>query len=147
LPPLRERIEEIPWHVQQVLDECRRDVELGASAGFVEACATRFWPGNVRELRAEVRRAAAAALAKGASLLRSEDLAPTAGRPIPRSLPPTTTAPPVFPDDEVAAALYQAEGNVVLAAKNLGVHRNKVRRWLERHQVDAAHFKRGRGSA
>jgi transcriptional regulator with GAF, ATPase, and Fis domain len=139
LPPLRERIEEIPWHVQQVLDECRRDAELGATAGYVEACASRFWPGNVRELRAEVRRAAAAALAKKASLLRSEDLAPTAGQPIPRAEPPVAASE--FPNDEVAAALTQAEGNVVLAAKNLGVHRNKVRRWLERHQVDAARFK------
>jgi transcriptional regulator with GAF, ATPase, and Fis domain len=145
LPPLRERIEEIPWHTQQVLDDCRRDAELGASAGFVEACATRFWPGNVREIRAEVRRAAAAALARGLTLLRSEDLAPNAGMPIPRSQPPQ--AAPSFPNDEVAAALVQAEGNVVLAAKNLGVHRNKVRRWLERYDVDAARFKSRSGGS
>jgi transcriptional regulator with GAF, ATPase, and Fis domain len=145
LPPLRERVEEIPWHMQQVLDECRRDADIAASAGFIEACAARAWPGNVRELRAEVRRAAAAALAKGQKLLRSEDLAPTAGRPIPRSQPPSP-APAEFPNDEVAAALAQAEGNVVLAARNLGVHRNKVRRWLERYQVDAARFKRSRPS-
>jgi transcriptional regulator with GAF, ATPase, and Fis domain len=144
LPPLRERIEEVPWHVQQVLDDCRRDAELGATAGFVETCATRFWPGNVRELRAEVRRAAAAALAKGAKLLRSEDLSPTAGKPIPRSQPPKEA--PAFPNDEVAAALAQAEGNVVLAARNLGVHRNKVRRWLERYQIDASRFKTSRSS-
>src|SRR5262249_3182678 len=66
LPALRDRIEEIPWHIQHVLDECRRDAELGATASAVEAFAARFWPGNVRELRAEVRRAAAACLAKGA---------------------------------------------------------------------------------
>jgi DNA-binding NtrC family response regulator len=139
LPPLRERIEEIPWHVQQVLDGCRRDANLGATAGFVEVCAARSWPGNVRELRAEVRRAAAAVLAKGGDLLRSEDLAATAGMPIPRSEHPKATSE--FPNDEVAAALAEAEGNVVLAARNLGVHRNKVRRWLERYQVDAARFK------
>jgi transcriptional regulator with GAF, ATPase, and Fis domain len=140
LPPLRERIDEIPWHVQHILDDCRRDGELGATAGFVEACATRVWPGNVRELRAEVRRAAASALAKGMNLLRSEDIAPTAGMPIVRSGAPE--APPDFPNDDFAAALAEAQGNVVLAAKNLGVHRNKVRRWLERYRVDAARFKR-----
>jgi transcriptional regulator of acetoin/glycerol metabolism len=122
-----------------VLDECRRDAELGASAGFVEACAARAWPGNVRELRAEVRRAAASALAKGSDLLRSEDLASMAGKPIPRSHPPEPASD--FPNDEFAAALAEARGNVVLAARNLGVHRNKVRRWLERHQVDPALFK------
>jgi DNA-binding NtrC family response regulator len=123
-----------------VLDEIRRDAEVGATAGFVEACASRFWPGNIRELRAEVRRAVAAALAKKANLLRSEDLAAKAGLPIPRSEPPRA-ASSEFPNDEIAAALTQSEGNVVLAAKNLGVHRNKVRRWLERYQVDAARFK------
>ncbi len=143
LPPLRERLEEIPWHVQHVLDDCRRDTELAATAGFVEGCATRFWPGNVRELRAEVRRAAAATLARGGNVLRSEDLAPSAGMPIPRSGPPQ--AAPEFPNDEIAAALAAAEGNVVLAARNLGLHRNKVRRWLERYQVDAARFKPPRG--
>jgi pSer/pThr/pTyr-binding forkhead associated (FHA) protein len=140
LPPLRERIDEVPWHIQQVIDECRRDKVLGMSAGYVVACAARSWPGNVRELRAEVRRGAAGALARGADTLSSDDLAPTAGKPIPRSQPPQ--AAPSYPSDDVAAALFEAEGNVVLAARNLGVHRNKVRRWLDRYQVDAAEFKR-----
>src|SRR5258706_7392028 len=101
LPPLRERIEEIPWHVQHVLDDCRRHHELGASAGFVEACTTRFWPGNDRELRAEVRRAVAGVLAEVASLLRSEDIAPGAGKPIQPSRPPE--AAPDVSNDAVAA--------------------------------------------
>jgi ActR/RegA family two-component response regulator len=30
---------------------------------------------------------------------------------------------------------------VVGAARRLGIHRNKVRRWLERYAVDAEHFR------
>jgi MoxR-like ATPase len=139
LPPLRERREEIPWHVQHVLDDCRRDGPLSASAAFIEACSLRNWPGNVRELRAEVRRAAAAALAQGSDSLTVEDLSPTAGQPIRRDEAPPNAAH--FPEDEVAAALIAERGNVVAAARRLGIHRNKVRRWLERHSVDADAFK------
>ena len=139
IPPLRERIEEVPWHIQQVLEESGRAEQLSATAPFVEACARRAWPGNVRELRAEVRRAAATAIALGSSLLTADDVSATAGKPILRfEAPPSSRG---FPDDEFAAALAAEGGNVVSAARRLGVHRNKVRRWLERHRVGAARFK------
>jgi hypothetical protein len=139
LPPLRERIEEIPWHIQQVLEDCGAAGQLDATAAFVEACALRNWPGNVRELRAEVRRAAASACAQDSKALTAEDLAPTAGKPIGDG---PSLAPPIeFPQDEIAAALAAEQGNVLGAARRLGIHRNKVRRWLERHGVDARRFK------
>lgn len=140
LPPLRERIEEIPWHIGDVLDSCRAERPLSMTVGFVEACAARAWPGNVRELRAEVRRAAASALASGSNALTAADLAPTAGKPL-SGAPPPPEAMSAFPSDEVAAALVKAQGNVVSAARELGVHRNKVRRWLERYRVDPKDFK------
>jgi transcriptional regulator of acetoin/glycerol metabolism len=139
LPPLRERIEEIPWHVQQILDECGKESPLAATAAFVEACALRRWPGNVRELRAEVRRAAAAAAGAGSNTLSADDLGTTAGQAMISAPPPPSSAP--FPADEFAAALTAEQGNVVNAARRLGVHRNKVRRWLERHEVEARRFK------
>jgi transposase-like protein len=46
-----------------------------------------------------------------------------------------------LPDDEFAAALAAEGGNVAGAARRLGVHRNRVRRWLERHDVEATRFK------
>lgn len=139
LPPLRERLEEVPWHIQQVLDDCSKERELSATSAFVEACALRDWPGNVRELRAEVRRAAAAAAGQGSSVLAAEDLNPDAGAPMQRA--GASSAAPRFPSDEVAAALTAASGNVLGAARLLGVNRNKVRRWLERYALDASAFK------
>jgi len=143
LPPLRERIEEIPWHIQQVLDECGGEKKLAATSAFVEACMLRAWPGNIRELRSEVRRAAAAAVSAGSDVLIAEDLAKTAGRPIGESHAPASSAK--FPSDEYAAALAAEAGNIVAAARRLGVHRNRVRRWLERHNVDPERFKTGNG--
>jgi transcriptional regulator with AAA-type ATPase domain len=139
LPPLRERREEIPWHIQDVLVECSRDRSLSATAGFVEACALREWPGNVRELRAEVRRAAAAAVAHDSDRLLADDLGAGAGQAL-QSAPATAEAG-TFPRDEVAEALSAAGGNVVAAARRLGIHRNKIRRWLERHSVAPDTFK------
>ena len=156
LPPLRERIEEMPWHIQHVLDACAREGgrELRAGASFVEACTLRHWPGNVRELRSEVRRAAATVVAHGESQLNADDLSPTAGTPLGSTVTPRSAAPDAaaLPEDEVAVALAESGGNVASAARQLGVHRNKVRRWLDRHRVDAGLFKSaskgpaGRGS-
>jgi Sigma-54 interaction domain/FHA domain len=144
LPPLRERREEVPWHIQHVLDELGPERPLSATAAFVEACALRHWPGNVRELRGEVRRAAATMAASGSGVLGIHDLSPTAGEPIHRSEAPQSAQP--FPADEIAVALAAANGNVASAARSLGLDRNKVRRWLEAHSLDAASFKAPRRS-
>jgi DNA-binding NtrC family response regulator len=140
LPTLRERLEEVPWHVQQLLEaRAKGEQTLFPSASFMDACLSRVWPGNVRELCAEIERAVARAMAEGSRLLTAEDLSPTAGHRVPASkLKPVAR----FPEDDVAKALTLEAGNVLGAARRLGVHRNKVRRWLERHHVDAAAFKR-----
>jgi DNA-binding NtrC family response regulator len=140
LPPLRQRIEEIPWHVQEVLDACCGRGRLHASAPFIEACALRPWTGNVRELRAEIRRAAASSLASGVAELGAQDLSPLAGQPLGRERAASPPAP-ALPADEFAAALSAEKGNVLGAARRLGVDRNRVRRWLERHAMDPRAFK------
>jgi DNA-binding NtrC family response regulator len=140
LPPLRERIEELPWHVQEALDACCGPGKLHASAAFIEACALRPWTGNVRELRAEIRRAAASSLASGVTTLGAQVLSALAGQPIGR---PSNAPEPALalPADEFAAALSAEKGNVLGAARRLGVDRNRVRRWLAQHAVDARAFK------
>jgi pSer/pThr/pTyr-binding forkhead associated (FHA) protein len=138
LPPLRDRVEEIPWHIQHVLDECSGARAINATAGLIEACALRAWPGNVRELRAEIRRAAAAAAGQDSDSIDVDDLSPTAGQRMTRN-PSQSGAR--FPADEISAALVAEKGNVASAARVLGVHRNKVRRWLDRYRVDAGSFK------
>lgn len=125
LPPLRERRYEIPWHVADELGD-----GIQASAGFIEVCALRPWPGNVRELRAETRRSAALAAEAGRLVVAAEDLDARAGTELGGA---TTTEPP---RDEIARALAEEGGNVTRAARRLGIHRNKVRRWLERHALD-----------
>jgi DNA-binding NtrC family response regulator len=175
IPPLRERLEEIPWLIQGELR--RLEGAPRPHPSFVEACLLRPWPGNIRELLVEVRAAAQEALAEGSPRIEARHLGAAAGqliaigKPAPVQSPPDTgsgsaqaedsgSAPaepspsedsnapsPPPPGASGAAALTRAEvesvlqrtgGNVSRAARALGVQRNTLRRFLERHQIDPA---------
>ncbi len=86
LPPLRERLEEVPWLLEVATGAGGAGPALHAS--FVEACMLRPWPGNVRELVGVAR--VVAERAAGPEL-RGEDLPAGAGRPF----GPGPAAPPV----------------------------------------------------
>jgi transcriptional regulator with GAF, ATPase, and Fis domain len=141
LPPLRERREEIPWHVEA---EVARAGGMGLTAELVEACMLRAWPGNVRELLGEVRRAVLAAQAAGARTLRPEHLAMEAGTVIEPSeaasaalpLEPTPKREPVS-RARVLAAL-QEQPNASAAAKALGIHRSHLYRLMRQFDLDKA---------
>jgi DNA-binding NtrC family response regulator len=148
IPPLREPIDEIPWFIARGLRGV--DPQLTASAGFVETCALRPWPGNVRELLREVTRAGHRALEAGSDAVEREHLLAEAGAPVVAGAPatapgasPSSSTPPAngprregiarWSDDEVRRVLGDNAGNVRATARALDVHRNQLRRWLERH--------------
>ncbi|MEO8182842.1 MAG: sigma 54-interacting transcriptional regulator [Deltaproteobacteria bacterium] len=131
LPPLRERIDELPWLIQSELQRTRP--ECHSSASFVEACALRPWPGNVRELLREVR-LAAHVLPEGTRVLLARHLSPDAGRSIEPASVTRASAPPdgAQMEQQIETALSDHQGNVTRAAKALGLHRNQLRRWLSK---------------
>jgi DNA-binding NtrC family response regulator len=150
LPPLRERPEEIAY---LIVRELARAGEQRAAASLVEACLLRPWPGNVRELLTEVRAAARAAQAAKSEDVRSRHLGPEAGRarvasaaaasPTPATTPATTSGSstedgPMPSRAEIEKALRTANGRVASAARMLGIARIRLRRWLERNEVDPA---------
>jgi transcriptional regulator with GAF, ATPase, and Fis domain len=143
LPSLRERREEIPFLVELALGAGA----LPPDASFVEASLLRHWPGNVRELLLEARDALQRAQAAGAAAVDETHLDPHAGVAFSGSLPPSETtdserAPPAaIPDRErIEAALRAANGQVLTAAKMLGLQRNQLRRWLSKNGVDPRSF-------
>jgi DNA-binding NtrC family response regulator len=131
IPPLRERLDEIPRLVRRVLDAV--DPRLQPSISLVEACAVRPWPGNVRELLQELRQACHAALSGGGLFVSAEHLPEGAGLPLSANSgqPPPLMSRQVT-DDEIQATLDAEQGNVTRAARLLGMHRNQLRRWLSR---------------
>jgi transcriptional regulator of acetoin/glycerol metabolism len=143
-PPLRDRPEEIPWLLRMEVERVAPGLSLHTS--LVEACLLRPWPGNVRELLAEARSAVQAALTDGSARVEGRHLSATAGSAFgaprgdesappsaPGSVPPPTRA-------QLAQVLRRVEGNISAAARELGVHRTQLRRWMERHGLDPAAF-------
>src|SRR5262249_34980934 len=133
LPPLRARLEEIPWLVELELRALGGDAPK-PSARFVEACLRREWPGHLRELRAGTRRAAAAAREGGEDVLGVDWLSERAGRSAPRHASeapkPTSgspSAPPPSPPNDhplreaIVEAMAKHGGNVTAVARTLGM--------------------------
>ncbi len=141
LPPLRQRLEEIPFLIERHLHAT--DPNLVPHATLVEACMLRKWPGNIRELLAEVRDAAFEAQSHGKNVVRGSHLAEDAGAEYaaadsssqigsrPSQLPPR---------ESIESALKESKGRVATAARALGVHRNQLRRWLEKNDIDPKKF-------
>jgi transcriptional regulator with PAS, ATPase and Fis domain len=132
IPPLRERLDELPRYIARELANV--DPRLSPSIGLVEACARREWPGNVRELLKEIRHAGHAALAREVTQVDARDLAEGAGTALrPNARPAEAPARAAPPDDEsIARALAENGGNVRGTARALGMHRNQLRRWIEK---------------
>ena len=146
LLPLRERLEEIPWLLSEVCRVADERNPPTVDPSLVIACALRPWPGNVRELVGEARRMVTRVTADKRHLLEAKDLDELAGMGITASAVPvdrsrvSRPSQPEVPQDEIAAALRLEKGNVSRAANRLGVHRNKVRRWLERNGIERSAF-------
>ena len=131
-PPLRERIDEMPWLVQRSLSEV--NAKLTAQVPAHELVALRKWPGNVRELLHEARQAAHAALHEGVDVVRPDHFAKDAGMPLGPAA--ESEAPPAtarnLDDAEIERVLAEHSGNVTAAARVLGLHRNQLRRWVDK---------------
>jgi DNA-binding NtrC family response regulator len=135
VPPLRERLDEIPRFIDRVLRAV--DPKLAASVLFVEACALRAWPGNVRELLQGVRHAAHRASEAHVRVVEPEHLPGEAGERLAGGPPPEReerkAAAALRSDDDIRRALADNDGNVRGTARALGMHRNQLRRWMEKN--------------
>jgi two-component system nitrogen regulation response regulator NtrX len=138
LPPLRERLEDLPALVTHLSERVRpRDTAIFTAAAL-EALASYSWPGNVRELANLVERLtilSGPTVDDGAvrQVLRggpaSAPALPLLGRPLNESLDD-------FERKLIGAALAQAEGNVAEAARVLQTDRANLYRRMRRLGLD-----------
>ncbi len=158
LPPLRQRLEEIPWLVWREVNNAAPGLSVHST--LIEACLVRPWPGNVRELLGEIRRSALTAVETGKKVVRAEELEASAGMILAGALGPATVdnqarttlpagparkRPATIPEHTVIAdTLRREDGNVTRAARALGLHRNQLRRYLARHEELAAIVRTGK---
>ena len=133
IPPLRQRLEDIPELAEHLLAESSREqghpVALSAAAaGMLKA---HDWPGNVRELRHALR--GAATLADHGTILPQH-----LPRILQRVAPRIGSQPHGLADAEHGAilrALESAGGNQSRAAMLLGIDRGTLARKLKQWQV------------
>ncbi len=146
IPPLRERIEDVPVLAEAFLEELGRTMErpaAGISRDAREWLLSYHWPGNVRELRNAIERAIL--FCDGGLIAREHLPAPVARPDAMRPTAAGTTLdsqaplPPGGIDlerverDLVARALRDAKGNKSKAARLLGLSRAQLYSRLEKH--------------
>lgn len=106
LPSLRQRPEEIPWHLMHAVREV--DAALRPQASLIETCLLRAWPGNVRELLLSMRAASFNARMEGSDTVGPQHLQAQAGVALDAGgkLPVEARAVPDLrpPDVDVASA-------------------------------------------
>ena len=155
LPPLRERLEDLPMLVAHLRGGAAADAPTAATptsatptgaaptaeaptAEAIAALAAHDWPGNVRELRNVLERAAALGLALSPALL-GDGREPRAPRPD-DDLPfrdAKTQLVDAWERDYVRALLARCHGNVSLAARRAGMDRAYLHRLLKKHGLAA----------
>ena len=126
LPPLRDRIEDVPLLCRHFLGNEGPRISTAA----MEVLLLHRYPGNVRELR-NVLSAAAASATEGTIHVAEVRAA------LPKA---------VGRDDDgrsrIVAALAEAGGNVTRAAKDLGVARSGLYETLRRLHIDPSKYRR-----
>jgi DNA-binding NtrC family response regulator len=121
LPPLRERLEDVPILVDHFLARLA-DPPPRIERAAMERLTAYDWPGNVRELENELRRAYA--LAHGA-VIRVADLSPIVAEGQPRPLAPSAEVPRLH--DAVANLEREL---IERALRATGHHRGRTARLL-----------------
>lgn len=133
IPPLRERLDDIPILADHFLKryshETGKHVE-GLTQKALELLTSYHWPGNIRELRNVIERAVV--LARGRMIGASEltFLNPRAQTP---ALGMMTLL-----DHEInliKAALDACSGNIIQASRRLGINRTTLMRKMKRYQL------------
>jgi two-component system nitrogen regulation response regulator NtrX len=138
LPPLRERLEDLPALVAHLAERARPRHAASFTEAALEALASYSWPGNVREL---------ANLVERLSILSGPVVDASAVRQVLRGAlaPSPTAASPTsllgrslsealdeFERDLIGAALAQAQGNMAEAARILQTDRANLYRRMRR---------------
>lgn len=141
VPPLRERLEDIPQLVEHFLEQLRHHAARrlnGVSPAALELLTRHAWPGNVRELRNVIERAV---VLGSNSTIEPEDLSlsslgasasQAAGDKGGSSFRPIALAE--LEKEHILAMLEYANGNKTKASQLLGIERSTLDRKLKRYK-------------
>ena len=142
IPPLRERLEDLPLLAQEFLDQFNvlenRRISSIDSAVF-EAFYAYDWPGNIRELENAIERAVV--LCRGTSITLSDipkEIAQDTGLSAQRNVEPSRAShSPTFTAqrDVLLEVLERNDYHIATSANELGMHRATLYRQLKRYHI------------
>jgi two-component system, NtrC family, response regulator AtoC len=139
LPPLRERIGDIPRLVNYYIDRYNREFRKRVKGASPEALAMLEqyrWPGNIRELRNAIERAM---LLMDREWLQPDDfttLMRSASSQSQFKLPPGGLVLEDVERQLVVQALERAHGNQTHAGQLLGINRDQIRYRIEKFGLE-----------
>jgi DNA-binding NtrC family response regulator len=143
LPPLRERLEDIPLLAHAFLKEFASENGkqiTSFTAEVLELLMKYHWPGNVRELRTAIEHAVV--MCRGDKLTAKDlpgsvrNLAGEPGGDPQRLLARGDLTLQEAEKQLIIKALKETDGNRTLAAKKLGMSRRNLHRKLHQHQLE-----------
>jgi DNA-binding NtrC family response regulator len=145
IPPLRDRLEDIPLLAECFLERHRSQSETTAtrfSPAALQKLADYPWPGNIRELEAVVHRAAI--LAQRSVITFSDIELPVE---LPDSVDPSSRLREAkqhvigeFERSYIAHLLSVHRGNISQAAREAGKERRAFQRLIRKYRLDRAKF-------
>lgn len=165
IPPLRERIEDIPLLAEHFLRRLDRRAHRSIGPRLMMALLCHSWPGNIRELRHVIE--TAVALSNGADIVellpdieefldesrlvagqnldddeeRTEAPLKAAGTADALRTKPRRTAPSRPSDEVLHAVLREHKGNMAVSAQKLGVRRQQLYIWLKERGIDYKRYR------
>jgi transcriptional regulator with GAF, ATPase, and Fis domain len=144
VPPLRERLDDVPLLAVHLLKEMGVDPASHLTAESVQALMAHDWPGNVRELRNTLERAVAllqpVALSGTAVSEREPDRKLDLQEPLKTGKARVTES---YERAYVTALLAECRGNVSEVARRAGMDRMSIHRIIQRLKLRGADEKDG----
>jgi transcriptional regulator with GAF, ATPase, and Fis domain len=137
LPPLRERMEDLPMLVSHLAERVRPRNAATFTDCALEVLALYSWPGNIRELANLVERLSilSGPVVDAQAVRQVLRGAPLAAAPGMNGTPPSKSLSDALDDFErglIASALAQAQGNMAEAARLLQTDRANLYRRMRR---------------
>ncbi len=135
LPPLQERIEDIPILINHFLDQYskkyNRDIK-SISRNAMNKLAAYSWPGNVRELQHAIERAV---IMSDESEYKSEDFFLSSGTTFEENLSFDNLKLDDVEKEIIQRAIKKHGGNITRAAQELGLTRTSLYRRLDKYDI------------